>query len=281
MWTPSPADFAAIASWGLKENPFAAVADYSDLKKELRWLNSDNREIYVEQIRKRLEYIEYSKSFDQYYRKTDKPIDPTRWEYLLHRKAWFIMPLGWENFAAGSCRIVDLGCGDGDTVQRVIDWIAHHWHRDGVSDRRVHILGIDLNASRIANAQRLVRSAHPGITVEFQVGDAVSGALPFSVAHFDFAVVTGVLESLDTPAFDAFTDELCRITARGIYVEDLAEKLPGGYPRLDLRELLSRRGFNVSRHHFILTEPFDIARSRDPMRLWPVLLEQNLYAERT
>src|SRR5688572_1890852 len=223
MRTPSPADFEAIASWGLNEDPFAAIADYSDLKKELRWLNDVNREIYVEQIQKRLEYIEFSKGFDQYYRKTEKPIDPTRWEYLLRRKAWFIMPLGWENFAAGSCRIVDLGCGDGDTVQRVIDWITKQWQRDAITDRKAHIIGIDLNASRIANAQRLVRSEHPGITVEFQIGDAVSGPLPFGESSFDFAVVTGVLESLDDRAFEAFTKELCRITARGIYIEDLAK----------------------------------------------------------
>ena len=57
MWYPEDKDFAALESWGLKQNPFAAVADFSPMKSELRWLNAENRKVYVDYVKRRLEYI--------------------------------------------------------------------------------------------------------------------------------------------------------------------------------------------------------------------------------
>jgi hypothetical protein len=102
---------------GLAANPFAAVDDFSAMKAELRWLNPENRKIYVDYVKRRIEYIA-GKNFDSYYKTARKPIDRRRWEFLMQRKAWFIMPLGWDRIADGGGTVIDLGCGDGDTVQR-------------------------------------------------------------------------------------------------------------------------------------------------------------------
>ena len=59
-------DFSIIESWGLKNNPFAAIKDYSPLKTELRWMANGQFETYKEYVRKRNEYIK-SEDFDNLY----------------------------------------------------------------------------------------------------------------------------------------------------------------------------------------------------------------------
>ena len=47
MWTVDKNDFKQIESWGLEEDPFKAISDISEMKKELRWLNPENRNSLV------------------------------------------------------------------------------------------------------------------------------------------------------------------------------------------------------------------------------------------
>jgi len=279
MWFPDENAFREIESWGLNDNPLAAIEDCSDLKKELRWVNKEHRKLYVEYIIKRIDYIG-QKNFDDYYKKAKKPIEKIRWEYLMKRKAWFITPLRWDEMTNGSYNIADFGCGDGDTIQRLIHWIDKKWKENGTDQHKVHILGIDLNKSRVENAKNLVESPNPNITYDFQTGDIVGKGLPFKDNHFDFGLITGVLEILEDEPCDQFIRETCRVTDKGIYVEDLFEEFPGGYPRDNLSDYFTKYGFKQVERHVILSEPFDLERSRDPMKLWPVMLDQNLWFDK-
>lgn len=278
-WTVSEADFEELRTWGLEKDPFAAVKDFSELKKELRWLNPEHRQLFVDYMYRRFNYIG-SKNFDEYYKKVDMTIDRDRWRFLKDRKAWYITPLGWENCTKHDCTIADLGCGDGDTVQRLVDYIDAEWKKQGVTSRKVHIVGIELNPSRAENGRNLVRSPNANITVEFQVGNVVGDGLKFGDRSFDYSLCTGVLEILEDKPCETFMDEMCRVTKKGVYIEDLFERFPGGYPRENLPQLFEARQFNVTKHIVVLSEPFDVARSRDPKKLWPVMLDQNLWAER-
>jgi ubiquinone/menaquinone biosynthesis C-methylase UbiE len=278
MWNPSQTDFDELAKWGLEVDPFAAVKDYSDLKSEIRWLNKENRKVYVGYTKKRLEYIS-GKNFDAYYKKIEMPIERLRWEYLMKRKAWFIMPLGWDNIANTGGTVVDVGCGDGDTVQRLIDYVDTKWRSEGSTNKELHITGIDLNHSRVRNAEALVKSPSKNITFDFQQGDVVSG-LDKGGEQFHYSLITGVLEILEDELNDKFIKEVCRITKRGIYIEDLFEEFPGGHPRNNLDILFQQFGFKQKLRHVILSEPFRLDGMSDPMELWPMLLDQNLWLEK-
>ncbi len=278
-WTPTAKDFETLASWGLDKNPFAAIEDYSDLKRELRWLNPEHRQCHDAYIARRLHYVEHTKNFDHYYKTAQKPVDRLRWEYMMTRKAWFIMPLGWDQFAEGG-RLIDVGCGDGDVLQRVIRHVERIWKEQGIGDRKLHIVGIDLNASRIQNAKDLVTAANPNITFEFNTANVVEGTR-FPDRHFDYSLCTGVIEVVDPgEPVRKFVDELCRITKKGLYSEELMDEYPGGYPRRDLPQWLAERGFRTLKVHSIFTEPFNLHKVADPMKLWPIQWDQNLYAER-
>ena len=272
-------DFQVINSWGLEDDPFAAIKDYSALKTERRWMAKDQIETYQEYVRKRNEYIE-SEDFDNYYKTAFKPIERMRWEYLMKRKAWFIMPLGWDNIAKNGGLVADLGCGDGDTIQRLINFTENLWIKNNINDKKMHIIGIDLNHSRVDNAKKLVTSKNNNITFEFQQGDFVGGKLNFPDINFAYSLVTGVFEILDDRQFELAINEVTRVTKKGIYIEDLFEKFPGGYPRDTLGKSLYERGFITKQRHIVMSEPFNEKELQDPKRLWPNLLDQNIWAER-
>ncbi len=281
MWEVSKEAWEILNSWNLEKNPFAAVDDYSDLKKELRWLNPGHRELWEKIIIQRLDFLrESGTNFEDFYKITSRPIVRERWEFLMARKAWYIMPLGWDNFLWGSCKILDLGCGDGDVVQRIINYIGNHFDKNSGIDNKVHLVGVDLNPSRIENANKLVTSKNKNITFEFHVGDITGKGLPYENKEFDFAVSTAVLEALEDKAFSKFMDDFCRVVKKGIYVEDLADKFPGGFPRENLNDYFQERGFQVKQNKTIFNQPFNISEILDPMNIWPIKLIRNLWIER-
>jgi hypothetical protein len=92
-------------------------------------------------------------------------------------------------------------------------------------------------------------------------------------------MTTGVFEILEDGPALKFAKEIARVTKSGIYIEDLFDRFPGGYPR-DLEPLLKEVGFRIVDKKVVLSEPFDIEKSKDPMRIWPVMVDQNVWAER-
>lgn len=282
MWKVREEDNRQIVEWGLESNPFKAIDDFSERKAELRWLNSEHRELYYEIIGKRFERIGNQAGLNRkkYYQTVKKPITRRNWEYLKNRKAWYIMPLGWDSIASNATTVVDFGCGDGDTIQRLIDHVNMHWKMNNIEDRHMHFVGIELNKSRIENAKKLVRIENPNITFEFMVGDLVKDEMGYEDKQFDYAISTAVLESLNDKDCDKFIRNMCRITRKGIYIEDILDKFPGGFPRADLNNCLNKYNFNTIKKHVILSEPFDVDRLSDPKKLWPIMLIQNIWAER-
>ena len=278
MWEVSDADFKEITSWGLTENPFKAVSDYSDLKKELRWLNQEHREAWEAYIYARMDYIG-DKDFDDYYKNAEKPIDQRRWNYLMNRKAWYIMPLGWDIISSNSCRVVDIGCGDGDTVQRLINFINESWKLKNIENLKIEIVGTDLNFSRIENAKKLVKTINSNIVFEFIQADIISNGLDYENGYFDYAICTGVLEILNDQQCNSFINEMCRLTSKGIYIEDLYEKFPGGYPR-DLEVLFKPHKFYEEKIEIVFSEPFSVDKLNDPKKLWPIVVDQNVWMQK-
>ena len=104
--------------------------------------------------------------------------------------------------------------------------------------------------------------------------------LKFENNYFDFGIITGVIEILENDVLDFFLDEVCRTISNGMYIEDLFEKFPGGIPRDNIDKLLEKRGVHMKERYVILSEPFDVDKLQDPMKLWPIMLDQNIWAEK-
>ncbi len=270
-------DFAELETWGLVENPFEAIEDYSAEREQRRWKN-------VRHCRVHRETIEHTPpafvgDSQSYYRSLDRPIDRRKWEFLKRRKAWFHPPVGWNRFAAPeTARILDLGCGDGDVLERVAEFVAGRWTQAGHDGSPMELVGVDLNESRVRNARKLAESPHEKITLAFEQGDATE-QLRFGDDFFDYTVMTGLLEILDEEAVEAILDEVSRVTAKGVYVRDLLDDYDGLYPRPRIPEMLSERGFEAVERHRLFEEPFTEQGSKDPLEVWPMNVHQVMFAE--
>ena len=276
MRIPQSEDFTTIAEWGLIENPHAAIDDFSEQKEQARWENDRH-------CRARQKYIqnqaqEFVDDQQTYYRSLERPIDRTKWEYLKRRKGWFHPPVGWNRFAApGVSRIVDLGCGDGDLTQRVADHVAATWLQTGYDGFPIEIVGVDLNESRIENAQAHTRSPHDHITLRFEQADVLDG-LAYEDDFFDYTVMNGFIEMFNDDRINDVLTEVTRLTVRGCYIRDILDDYPGMCQRPDLDSLLSRRGFSIQERHRVLKEPFVEEGTMDPLSVWPMDLNQVLFA---
>ncbi|MFK7874078.1 MAG: class I SAM-dependent methyltransferase [Oligoflexales bacterium] len=280
MFNPTESDFEEIKSWGLDQDPFKAIKDFSPEKIENRWENSYHKEAHQSYYDRRAQWIE-KKNFDHYYKKAEKPIGYNAWNYLKERKAWYIMPLGWDLYAEpGVTKVLDLGCGDGDVTQRVADYIVKKWEEKGYEGHDLTIVGLDLNASRIENAKLHCRSSHEKIKFEFAACDVVGDGIPYADQAFDHTTCTGVLEILEDKPAKAFVKELCRVTRDSVHIEDLADEYPGGYPRENFDMMFEPCGFKIEQNFTVLTEPFCEKGTKDPMKLWPNLKDTNLLARR-
>ena len=149
-----------------------------------------------------------------------------------------------------------------------------------MKERKIHIIGMDLNESRIENAKNHVKSTNSNITFEFFSHDISGKGLEYSENYFDYSLTVGVLEILDDKSCEKFLNEMCRTTSKGIYISDLAEQYPGGHPRDNINDLLLKRRFDVKKKYVVLSEPFDVEKLQNPLKLWPYFLQKNIWAEK-
>jgi SAM-dependent methyltransferase len=266
-----------VEKWPMTKDPLAAIKEFRKWHLWLRWLRPAHRKASKYYYNQRAEWIGKT-DFEDYFENADRSINKEKWEYLRLRKSWYQMPLNWEKFCGEDCTtILDLGCGDGDLTQTLVDFICNEFKRTG-KGHKIHIVGSDLSPSRIGNAQKHVTSTDDRVTMEFQVDDATK-PLPFDDKHFDYSLNSGVFEILADESADKFAGELCRLTKYGIYTEDLADEYPGGFPRQDLNCLFNPHGFKVTRKAEVLTEPWSTKINPKPCGIWPMLLDQNVWCE--
>ena len=45
------------------------------------------------------------------------------------------MPLGWENIAKSGGKVLDIGCGDGDVIQNLIDYVEKYWKKNKITSK--------------------------------------------------------------------------------------------------------------------------------------------------
>jgi len=265
--------FQIIKKWGLEKNPFRAIKDYSETKAEQRHLNKEWSKLYNRYIAKRIKWTE-GRDHKKFYRKTyNKPIDKWTWEYLRKRKQYFQMPLGWKEIVITGGTIIDVGCGDGDLTQNFIDYAEKIINKKKLKSK-IYIYGIDINHSRIENAKKLVNTKSPNIKYKFESGDFVKK----KIGKFDYAFIAGVLEILNAKEFLNVVKKLETIVRKKIYIEDLMEQFPGGYPRYHISKYF--KDFVVEKKYVVFTEPLNLKKIEDPKKIWPVHIDQNLLLKR-
>jgi SAM-dependent methyltransferase len=108
-------------------------------------------------------------------------------------------------------RVVDVGCGYGDTLRRIERWAA----RRGVA---VTLTGIDLNPDAIRAARE---ATPPTQRIEWIVGDALSDN---TIGDIDVVVCSLLTHHLTNPQIVHFLRWMERTAQRGWFINDLHRK---------------------------------------------------------
>lgn len=284
MLDPTPQDMAKLEEWPMIGDPRASIHSFRQRHLWMRWIKPANLYMHLVYNRRRSGQMAQSHvDMQEYWKQARIPLERYKWEYLKLRKSWYIVPLHWDRFGAPEVtRILDVGCGDGDVIQRIVTAIEKEWEASGLS-HPIEIVGIDLSESRIDNARRLCAASRGEIQLSFVTGDAVAD-IPFPDGSFDYALCNGVLENLSDEAAAGLASNMCRVVKKGIYIEDLADRYPEGFPRDDLGPLFEPHGFTVVDHYTELTEPFSLVSIPDPCykeMSWPIQKIQIVWLERS
>lgn len=263
-------------------DPLASIRSFKRRHLWMRWLKPANLYMHSIYKRRRAKMANSKVDMQGYWKQAHIPLERYKWEYLKLRKSWFIVPLHWDRFAAPEVtRILDVGCGDGDVIQRVVAAIEEEWEKSGQA-HPVEIIGIDLSESRIDNARSLCEVSRGEIQLSFATCDAVAD-IPYPDQFFDYALCTGVFENLSDEAAASLARNIGQVVKRGIYIDDLGDRFPGGFPRDDLGSLFELHGFEVIEHYWQLTEPFSLVSIPDPCykeMTWPIQKTQVVWLER-
>ena len=186
------------------------------------------------------------------------------------------MPLGWDNIALNSGKVIDVGTGDGDVVQRLIDYVNKFWKEKNITDKKLHIIGLDLNSLRIENANRLVTSPIK-ISRLNSNKQTLMKKKKYEDHYFDYALSTSVIEIINDKYYKNFIKNLANLVTKGIYIADIFEKFPGGFPRDKLGKDFLNLGFKTIKREIVLSEPFDKNRFKNKIKIWPSVLMQKLW----
>lgn len=104
-------------------------------------------------------------------------------------------------------RVVDVGCGYGDTLRQINAWAA----KRGIA---VALTGIDLNPDAI----RAAKEATPARPIEWIVGDALSGN---AAGNIDVVISSLLTHHLTNPQIVQFLRWMDRTTRLGWFINDL------------------------------------------------------------
>ena len=129
---------------------------------------------------------------------------------LAHRPilSWIAQVVESRPANAGPLRIVDVGCGYGDTLRKIDDWAARR-------DVPVVLTGIDLNRSAI----RAAKEATPRrIKIDWKVGDALSGGFDIDI---DIVICSLLTHHLSGPQIVRFLRWMEKTARVGWFVNDL------------------------------------------------------------
>jgi SAM-dependent methyltransferase len=122
--------------------------------------------------------------------------------------AWIKQLIAPHPKSAEPLRILDVGCGYGDTLRRIDAWAAQHGYA-------VTLKGIDLNP----NAIRAAKEATPSVqNIEWVVGDALSDA---TTGKIDIVVCSLLTHHLTDKQIVQFLGWMERTARRGWFINDL------------------------------------------------------------
>ena len=126
----------------------------------------------------------------------------------------------------------------------------------------------------------MVKTNSKYISTNFIAGDLTKkNCNLFKKNYFDYCICTGVLDMLGGNKFENFLNNMNKFIRRGLYIQDLIEKFPGGFPRENLNLHLLKRGFKIKKKNKIFSQPFDKKKLLKPA-ISAIYIVQNIYAEK-
>jgi len=72
------------------------------------------------------------------------------------------------------------------------------------------------------------------------------------------------------------------LSLKPIFFESIGDQNTSRDEKLkNLIKVLEKNGFKIKKRHLIFSEPFNLKKLSDPKKIWPIILDQNIWAEIT
>jgi SAM-dependent methyltransferase len=156
-------------------------------------------------------------------------------------------------------KIFEAGCGSGGAAACLLLRIFSNRYPNGeLNDeyKKLYYMGIDLSEERIITGKKflpiLFNHYKSLIDLDFKKGDISD--INAQDKYFDFSFVPSVLERIDDNNINQIISELCRVTNKGIFITDVADKYPLGYSRspLLLDNIFKKNNFSLQYHNYLI-----------------------------
>tara|TARA_E500000178_G_C16854159_1_gene676546 strand:+ start:140 stop:1009 length:870 start_codon:yes stop_codon:yes gene_type:complete len=206
---------------------------------------------------------QYRKKYEEYEKQWVEEIfledDYMQWLLKTFNKQYFTTTndkIYKKIFAARPTKILEVGCGGGNTGAAFLINYLNYLNNSKNLNEIIEYTGIDLSETRIENAKKklpIFFSAFKNI-LNINLISSNGSIVDKENQYFQFTFAVAVLEQIDDIKIEKIVKEMSRVTKKYIYVSDLMDHYPGGFPRSHkvLDKIFNKYNFKLIDHDYSL-----------------------------
>lgn len=149
--------------------------------------------------------------------------------------------------------ILEIGSGSGHTAAAfLIHFLNYVNFKSNNKNYKITYEGIDLSFERTQaaiNFTNIFFAQRENIDLKFSKKNLLDIETNIK---YDYIFLFSVFEAINDNDVETFIEKICKIASKGVYITDLFDRYPGGYPRSHkvLESYFRKYNFTLSKHEY-------------------------------